>query len=104
MISFPSLKRIRRHYLSKMLVAFSLTTLAIIVITNVFIFHREQHTLTAHLIDQGNQTATFLAHTVRLGVLAENKEQMEVPVAAALDIDQVINVAIFTLNGQQIIM
>ena len=97
------LMKLRRHFLAKIMVSFALTIIVIVGLTNHIILHNGQEALLKNLKLQGKRTASFLAHTSRLGVYTENKSQLEPPVTAIMEQYNVLTAAIFSQSGQLLI-
>jgi len=65
-----------------------------------FFVHNQWKSQTDILARQGEVLAKLLAYNVRLGVFAENSELLKDPVDGVLQNNEVLQVAIFSLNGK----
>ncbi len=93
------LQKLRRNFLTKIMMAFAIAIIAIVGFTNTLILHKERHALLHNLEVQGKRTASFLAQTTRVGVYTENTSQLQPPMTAIMKQYDVLSVAIFTKTG-----
>jgi signal transduction histidine kinase/CheY-like chemotaxis protein len=81
------------------LVIISLILVMSVAFTGFFV-HNQWKSQTDILVRQGEVLAKLLAYNARLGVFAENPELLKDPVDGVLQNKEVLQVAIFNLNGK----
>ena len=97
------LQKLRRNFLFKIMASFAVAMILIVAVTNTLILHKERKALLDKMKIQGQRTASFLAQTARLGVYTENGAQLQTPVLAIMDQDDVLAVALFAKPGRLLI-
>jgi len=99
------------HFLKKAEETFAVKIFLVIILlilvlsvsfTGLFI-HNQWRSQTDILTRQGEVLAKLLAFNVRLGVFAENSELLRDPVDGVLQNSEVLQVSVFTLNGNLLI-
>ncbi|MEA3546617.1 MAG: ATP-binding protein [Thermodesulfobacteriota bacterium] len=86
----------------RIFISLFLTMLTLALLFNMLFIDLQKQLLTEHTISEGKGQAELLAYTVRLGVFAENKEQLRLPVEAILAQKDVLRVAIFNNEGKML--
>ncbi|MBN1906935.1 MAG: HAMP domain-containing protein [Deltaproteobacteria bacterium] len=94
------LKKIKEHFSIKLFVVFGLIAFLISgFFTGIFLFHQNNLLNTATL-KKGLFQVKALAHNARIGVFAENKELLDIPVEAISHEDEVLEVLVFNIEGE----
>ncbi|MCD6388814.1 MAG: hypothetical protein J7L69_05330 [Desulfobulbaceae bacterium] len=86
----------------RIFISLFLTMLILALLFNMLFIDLQKQLLTEQTISEGKGQAELLAYTVRLGVFAENKEQLRLPVEAILAQQDVLRVAIFNKEGKML--
>ena len=86
----------------RIFISLFLTMLILALLFNMLFIDLQKQLLSEQTISEGKGQAELLAYTVRLGVFAENKEQLRLPAEAILIQKDVLRVAIFNKKGKML--
>ena len=86
----------------RIFISLFLAMLTLALLFNMLFIDLQKQLLTEQTISEGKGQAELLAYTVRLGVFAENKEQLRLPAEAILTQKDVLQVAIFNKKGEML--
>lgn len=70
---------------------------------NIYFFQHERKHIISTVFEQGDLLVTVLAESTRLGVFAEDKNQLQIPMEAVLHHAGVLEVCLFNKNGNIIL-
>ena len=90
----------QKSFSGRIFISLFLAMLTLALLFNMLFIDLQKQLLTEQTISEGMGQAKLLAYTVRLGVFAENKEQLRLPAEAILTQEDVLRVIIFNKKGE----
>jgi|GEM_PF-850103 len=97
------IRQIRGSFRAKVFFSFVASMFFIALCFDLVSIHMQKQALEADLVSDGTVLARILAHNVRLGVFAENPQQLEVPVQAFSRVEGVVEVSVLGVDGRQLL-
>jgi signal transduction histidine kinase len=97
---FSSLKALNENFGLKVFAVFALLIFIISVSLTSFFIHHQRKSLRDSLLKEGRLLAGILAYNSRIGVFAENKELLKVPVEGVFQQEETLEVSVFNLEGK----
>ncbi|MBI5664679.1 MAG: response regulator [Nitrospirae bacterium] len=94
------LKAKRESLGAKILLITTLFIMVMYVSFSFFIVYYQNRVLKEHLLYEGRQLAGLTAHSLRLGVFAENKELLKGPIESILQYKETIYVQVYAPDGK----
>jgi PAS domain S-box-containing protein len=95
-----ALKLLRENFSIKVFFAFAVFIFIISASFTLFFINRQTTSLKGALIRNGRLLASVLSYNSRIGVFAENRDLLRVPVEGVLHQEEVIEVSVFNLEGE----
>ena len=99
---FSMTKPFGNHFRTKIFMIFSFLIVSITLAFTVFFFNYQRHSLTEKITSKGELLAGMLAHSVRLGVFAENAALLAMPINGIMNNPEVMAVVVFTADGRSL--
>ena len=100
MTIFARIKLWLRGFSGRIFTGLVFAMLVMVFIFNLVFIDLQKKILTRQIIQNGKNKVKLLAYVVRLGVFAENKEQLQLPTEAVLSDKDVVGIFIFNQYGQ----
>ncbi len=94
----------REHFSARIFLIFSVLIIIITLSFTYFFFRYQSRTLTEKTESKGELLASLLAHSARLGMLAENSGLLSVPVQGIMANREVLSVAVYNADGKVLIV
>ncbi len=98
---FPRIKRRLRSFSGRVFSGLLLAMLIMVIIINLVFIDLQKNILTRQIIAAGTNEVELLAYTIRLGVFAENVEQLRSPVQVVLERPGVMGIFVYDRYGRQ---
>ena len=96
----PLIRKWPASFSGRIFISLFLAMLTLALLFNMLFIDLQKQLLTEQITNEGKGQAELLAYSVRLGVFAEDMEQLRLPAEAILTRNNVLRVAIFNKEGE----